>query len=274
MPNDANPTAPEVQSDDTASEAGGKGPGSKLSSVAGIVGLTSYLVVTILFCLYGLIVFWPTPTPAGPSAAQTAGPPKQIDSTTRPSTTASPSPTSSPSATVAGTSSQSSPTPTPSASPSATPGKASAFGYEFELWDEVRLLWIVILAGALGSLIHAVRSVYWYVGNRNLVDSWMAKYFVMPFTGSALSVVFYFVIRGGFFSPQSQFSQTSPFGFAAMAALVGLFSEQAILKLKQIAETVFTKPEQGADRTPPKPPPPKPPLAPPATPGGTNPPPS
>ncbi|MEY2510899.1 MAG: hypothetical protein QOE26_1662 [Verrucomicrobiota bacterium] len=271
MPNDANPTAPEVQSDDTASEAGGKGPGSKLSSVGGIIGLTSYLVVTILFCLYGLIVFWPTPTPAGPSAAQTAGPPKQIDSTTRPSTSPSPSPTSSPLATVAGTSSQSSPSP----SPSATPGKASAFGYEFEIWDEVRLLWIVILAGALGSLIHAVRSVYWYVGNRNLVDSWMAKYFVMPFTGSALSVVFYFVIRGGFFSPQSQFSQTSPFGFAAMAALVGLFSEQAILKLKQIAETVFTKPEQGADPMPPTPPPtltptPKPPLPP----GGTNPSPS
>jgi hypothetical protein len=139
----------------------------------------------------------------------------------------------------------------------------------------VRLLWIVILAGALGSLIHAVRSVYWYVGNRNLVESWMAKYFVMPFTGSALSVVFYFVIRGGFFSPQSQFSQTSPFGFAAMAALVGLFSEQAILKLKQIAETVFTKPEQGADRTPPKsptPPTPTPtPTPKPPLPGGNNP---
>lgn len=268
MPDDANPIAPENQSADSVSEVAGKGPGSKLSSVAGIVGLTTYLVVMILFCLFGLIVFWPTPTPAGPSAAQTAGPPKQIDSTTRATTSVSPSPTSTPSATAAGTSSsQSSPSPTPSSTPSATPGKAQAFGYEFEIWDEVRLLWIVILAGALGSLIHAVRSVYWYVGNRNLVESWMAKYFVMPFTGSALSVVFYFVIRGGFFSPQSQFSQTSPFGFAAMAALVGLFSEQAILKLKQIAETVFTKPEQGADRTPPKPP--TPPT--PAPPGGSNP---
>jgi hypothetical protein len=84
----------------------------------------------------------------------------------------------------------------------------------------------VILAGALGSLIHAVRSVYWYVGNRELVWSWLAKYVVLPFLGAALAVVFYFVIRGGFFSPQAGFEQTSPFGFAALAAMVGMFSEQ------------------------------------------------
>lgn len=120
------------------------------------------------------------------------------------------------------------------------------------MWDEVRLLWIVMLAGALGSLIHALRSVYWYVGNRKFVWSWIGKYLVLPFSGSALAVVFYFVVRGGFFSPQAGFANTSPFGFAAMAALVGLFSEQAVLKLQQIAETVFTKPIGGTDRAPQK----------------------
>jgi hypothetical protein len=64
--------------------------------------------------------------------------------------------------------------------------------------------------------------------------------------------MFYFVIRGGFFSPQSDFSQTSPFGFAALSAMVGLFSEQAVLKLKQVAETILSKPESGADPTPPQ----------------------
>jgi phosphatidylglycerophosphate synthase len=122
----------------------------------------------------------------------------------------------------------------------------------FEVWDEVRLLWIVILAGALGSLVHALRSVYWYVGNRSLVWSWTGKYMLMPFSGSALAVVFYFVIRGGFFSPQAGFSQTSPFGFAALSAMVGLFSEQAVLKLKQVAETVLSRPERGADSQPQK----------------------
>lgn len=236
---------PATAQDDTRPVTPGQGPGGDLVSVAGIVGLTSYLAIAIAFCLYGLIVFWPAPTPSGQTPSQNAESSKQIDSTTtRPAASPSPSPSST--AVVAETA-QTSPTP----KASATPGKVSAFGREFEVWDEVRLLWIVILAGALGSLIHAMRSVYWYVGNRNLVRSWLAKYFVMPFTGSALAVMFYFVIRGGFFSPQSNFSQTSPFGFAALSAMVGLFSEQAVLKLKQVAETILSKPEQGANSTPP-----------------------
>ena len=219
----------------------GEGPGGQAVSVIGIIGLTAYLAIAIVFCLYGLIVFWPTPTPSGPSPGQQKGPATQIDSTTSPQSSAAPSPA----ATAAAQ-------PLPTITPAPSPGKAKAFGRVFEVWDEVRLLWIVILAGALGSLIHALRSVYWYVGNRNLVRSWLAKYFVMPFAGSALAVMFYFVIRGGFFSPQSDFSQTSPFGFAALSAMVGLFSEQAVLKLKQVAETVLSKPEQGTDPTTPK----------------------
>jgi hypothetical protein len=140
----------------------------------------------------------------------------------------------------------------PSTSPTASPTETRevhAFGRTFLVYDEVRLLSIVILAGALGSLIHALRSVYWYVGIRNLVSSWLAKYILMPFGGSALAVVFYFVIRGGFFSPQAGVPQTSPFGFAALSAVIGLFSEQAVLKLKQVAETIFSKPERATDAT-------------------------
>lgn len=204
----------------------GEGPGGGYVPLIGIVPLAVYLVVAIGLCLYGLIVLWPVPTPAGASP---------INSTTSENAAAS---------------SQSAPQRSPTATPAPTPGRATAFGHDFEIWDEVRLLWIVMLAGALGSLVHALRSVYWYVGNRNLVWSWLGKYLLIPFSGSALAVVFYFVIRGGFFSPQSGFSQTSPFGFAAMAALVGLFSEPAVIKLKQVAETVFTAPGQGADSTP------------------------
>jgi hypothetical protein len=235
MADPAPTNTPAVPQDHTPAVASGEGPGADLVPVSGIMGLTAYLAVMIALCLYGLIVFWPTPTPSGQTSTAAAGPKEQIDSTTSGTPTPSPAVRS-----------------TPAATPSATPGKVSAFGREFKIWDEVRLLWIVILAGALGSLIHAMRSVYWYVGNRNLVRSWLAKYFVMPFTGSALAVMFYFVIRGGFFSPQSDFSQTSPFGFAALSAMVGLFSEQAVLKLKQVAETILSKPESGADPMPPK----------------------
>ena len=44
--------------------------------------------------------------------------------------------------------------------------------------------------------------------------------------------------------------QTSPFGFAALAGLVGMFSEQAVLKLKEIAETLLAKPTPGENAKP------------------------
>ncbi len=80
--------------------------------------------------------------------------------------------------------------------------------------------------------------------------SWVGFYLLLPFSGAILSVIFYFVVRGGFFSPQASFGDTSPFGFAALSALVGLFSSPATLKLKEVAETIFTKPGAGADTKP------------------------
>src|SRR4030095_1718544 len=118
------------------------------------------------------------------------------------------------------------------------------------IYLETRLLLLVMLAGALGSLMHSLRSLYWYTGNRMMVWSWVGFYLLLPFTGAMLAVIFYFVVRGGFFSPQASFDNTSPFGFAALSALVGLFSPQATLKLKEVAETIFTKPGAGKDTKP------------------------
>jgi hypothetical protein len=75
-------------------------------------------------------------------------------------------------------------------------------------------------------------------------------YVLLPFVGSTLGLVFYFVIRGGFFSPEATIEQTSPFGFAGLGALVGMFSEQAVLKLKEVAEILLAKPSVGKDPVP------------------------
>lgn len=135
--------------------------------------------------------------------------------------------------------------PSPTAGGSASISPVTIIFWTFSVSDDTRMLLIVALAGALGSLVHALRSFYWYVGNRTLVWSWLAMYILLPFVGATLGVVFYLVIRGGFFSPQATVQQISPFGFAAVAALAGLFSEQAVLKLKQVAETLLTKAEEG-----------------------------
>jgi hypothetical protein len=121
--------------------------------------------------------------------------------------------------------------------------------WTFPISEETRLLVIVALAGSLGGLVHSLRSFYWYYGNRELVRSWWTYYCLIPLVGAILGTVFYIVIRGGFFSAQATVQQTSPFGFAAISALVGMFSEAAVVKLKDIAENVLKQPPKGANKS-------------------------
>jgi hypothetical protein len=51
----------------------------------------------------------------------------------------------------------------------------------------------------------------------------------------------YLVFRGGLFSTSTSATDANPYGFAAVAALVGLFSEQAIEKLRHIAKEMFAE---------------------------------
>ncbi len=121
------------------------------------------------------------------------------------------------------------------------------------LSEEERLFLIVLFSGALGGLVHSLRSFYWYLGNRRLVLSWAGMYITLPVLGACLATVFYLVVRGGFFSPQSQISDTSPFGFAAMAALIGMFTEQAVEKLKEVSETLLSPAPKGKNTVGPAP---------------------
>jgi hypothetical protein len=111
---------------------------------------------------------------------------------------------------------------------------------EFTLSTEVLFFIIVGLAGALGGLIHALRSLMTYVGTRTLRWSWVPYYLLLPLVGVLGSTLFYVILRAGLFSPSTEVDQASPFGFAAVAGLVGLFSEQAMLKLRDLAGQLFT----------------------------------
>jgi hypothetical protein len=114
---------------------------------------------------------------------------------------------------------------------------------------------VVALAGMLGGSIHSIRSLTWYIGNRDLYYSWAPFILILPIVGALGGTVFYLVLRAGLFSPSTSADQASPFGFAAVAALVGLFSEQALEKLRQVATNVFTERPTGRDHINPTPPP-------------------
>lgn len=61
-----------------------------------------------------------------------------------------------------------------------------------------------------------------------------------------MALVFYFVIRGGFLTPQVAAEETSPYGFAALAGLVGMFSDPAMEKLREVFGTLLALAEEKA----------------------------
>jgi hypothetical protein len=99
------------------------------------------------------------------------------------------------------------------------------------------LLFFVLVIGALGSCLHGLSSFVTFVGNRQFVSSWFWWYLFQPLMGGILALLVFFVIGGGFLAGQST---SNTLQVAAIAGLVGLFSAQATLKLKDLVETIFT----------------------------------
>jgi hypothetical protein len=104
---------------------------------------------------------------------------------------------------------------------------------------EVRIILLVVIAGALGSFIHVVSSFVDYVGNKDFEGCWTWWYFLRPFSGSVLALIFYLVVRGSLLSTQIDGNDLSHYGVAGMAGLVGLFSRQAIDKLSEMFDLIF-----------------------------------
>jgi hypothetical protein len=110
-----------------------------------------------------------------------------------------------------------------------------------------QLLLLVALAGALAGALHAARSLYYFVGNRFFKQSWILMYLLLPLVGATLASVFYIVFIAGLYDPQKGERSLLIVG---VAALVGMFSEQAVEKLKKIAEAIFTQAPQAKDKVP------------------------
>ncbi|MFC5747023.1 IPT/TIG domain-containing protein [Actinomadura rugatobispora] len=122
------------------------------------------------------------------------------------------------------------------------------FGAVARMTREECLFVIVMAAGAIGGVVHALRSLYWYVGNRALRRSWLMMYLFLPFVGALLGLIVYLVLRGGLTSPTGGSSDVNPYGVTAIAALVGLFSQETAEKLRSVFATLLTPAQAGRDQ--------------------------
>jgi hypothetical protein len=110
---------------------------------------------------------------------------------------------------------------------------------------------VVICAGALGNLFRGIGSLAWYTGTRTLLQSWLFTYYAQPVKGALLGLLFFFVFRAGLVASSTSIVESNPAGFAALAALVGMFDREATRKLKRVAEAIFESAQEKVDHTPP-----------------------
>ncbi len=106
--------------------------------------------------------------------------------------------------------------------------------------DEPSIILTALLAGALGSQIHALASFAAHTGSKQFDSAWTWWFIFRPVLGALLALVFYFSIRGGLLlMVDGGATEIRVSGVAAIAMLVGLFTEQATHKLKELFDTLF-----------------------------------
>ncbi len=112
---------------------------------------------------------------------------------------------------------------------------------------ETSALMIAMLCGALGSYIHAATSFASYAGNRSLSSSWTWWFMLRPAIGAGLALMAYFIMRSGFLLDGPLGTDVSPFGIAAISAMIGLIAKQLVDKFKAISDAAFNT-SQDAER--------------------------
>jgi hypothetical protein len=136
------------------------------------------------------------------------------------------------------------------------PAKVSWSLFFFGPWNinlEVQLLLMVLLTGAFGSCIYAMKSLADYRGDNKLFASWVLYYWIQPFEGAGIAFLLYLVIRGGFLGGTTADVKTAnQFGMCAIAGLAGAFSDTAFLKLREVFQTLFKPQDDRSGKLAPK----------------------
>lgn len=109
------------------------------------------------------------------------------------------------------------------------------------------LLLLVALTGFLGNLIHVATSFTTFLGSGQFKRSWLSWYYVKPFIASALALVMYFVLCGGFLTVNNSPNNLNIYGVLTIAMLTGLFTDRATLKLKEVFEVLLKPKEDRSD---------------------------
>jgi hypothetical protein len=99
------------------------------------------------------------------------------------------------------------------------------------------VLIFVILCGMLGSMIYFFSSFVSYVGNQNFRSNWTWFYISRPCVGGGVALIFFFIVGSGLINGTSV-GELMKLGM--ISALVGLFSDKAIVKLSDVMDVLLS----------------------------------
>lgn len=110
----------------------------------------------------------------------------------------------------------------------------------------------VLSAGMIGGAVYSLRAHTVHIAIGKYQASWWQWNVTRPFLSGALAILFFFLVRAGFVEG-GQAGSLRPEGFIAIGGLVGLFTDQAWAKIRQVANAMFAEADHGAEtgHTPP-----------------------
>ena len=89
------------------------------------------------------------------------------------------------------------------------------------------LVGLVVIFAALGALLRSMRSVVWAGAGWGEEDFSVLWSLVRPVAAAVLALILYFVLRAVFL-PSGKMATVNPYGFLALAALIGLFCDELL----------------------------------------------
>jgi len=110
----------------------------------------------------------------------------------------------------------------------------------FSLGPETLVILVMIIAGAIGACVFSLYAIAHHLGRVHDFEArWAAWYVLRPFIGAGLAMIFYFLLRGGVLTIGANLQSLNLIVVAGLSGLVGMFSEQALRKTRDLADTIF-----------------------------------
>jgi hypothetical protein len=114
-------------------------------------------------------------------------------------------------------------------------------GIHFLLGPETLIIFIIMFSGIICACVFSFFVISKHIGV-DFNKEYLAWYLLRPLIGAGLPLIFYFLLRGGVLTVGTNLANLNLIGVAAISGLVGMFSENAMYKLKDLADTLFGNP--------------------------------